>query len=161
MISLHLILLKLLKPPLKLQINGKAAKLSYAVQDGDVISFQQQALPTIQRIAEQMNLLLEDKITVHFQNEVLELSKTANEALVNEVVVSPLSTVANRSSVVFREKDRSRWIYQDVFRFSNWQLPTSFKGNFTILRNGQPASFDMEIFGGDKLEILLEQSPIM
>ena len=145
----------------QLLINGKAAKLSYAVQDGDVISFQQQALPTIQRIAEQMNLLLEDKITVHFQNEVLELSKTANEALVNEVVVSPLSTVANRSSVVFREKDRSRWIYQDVFRFSNWQLPTSFKGNFTILRNGQPASFDMEIFGGDKLEILLEQSPIM
>ncbi|MEK5232900.1 cell division FtsA domain-containing protein [Lysinibacillus sp. FSL K6-0232] len=144
----------------QLMINDKAAKLSYTVQDGDIISFQQQALPTVQRIADQMNLLVEDKITVHFQNEVLELTKIVNEALVNEQVVSPLSTVPNGAAVIFREKDRSRWIYQDVFRFSNWQLPTSFKGNFTILRNGQPASFDMEIFGGDKLEILLEQSPI-
>lgn len=143
-----------------LMINGKPAKMSYAVQDGDVLTFQQQTFPTVQRIADQMNVLLEDKIIVHFQNEVLELKKMANEVLVNHVVVSPLSTVPNGAIISFKEKDRNRWIYQDVFRFSNWQLPTTFKGNFTILRNGQPASFDMEIFGGDKLEILLEKAPI-
>ncbi|HBT73982.1 MAG TPA: cell division protein, partial [Lysinibacillus sp.] len=144
----------------QLMINGKIAKMSYAVQDGDIISFHQPSLPTVQRIADQMNLLLEDKIIIHFQQEVLELKKTANEALVNQNVVSPLSTVPNGATIEFREKDRSRWIYQDVFRFSNWQLPGTFKGNFTILRNGQPASFDTEIFGGDQLEILLEASPI-
>ncbi len=143
-----------------LMINGKPTKMSYAVQDGDDITFQQQTFPTVQRIADQMNVLLEDKIIIHFQNEVLELKKVANEVLVNHVVVSPLSTVPNEAIISFKEKDRSRWIYQDVFRFSNWQLPTSFKGNFTILRNGQPASFDMEIFGGDKLEILLEKAPL-
>ncbi|MFF2795905.1 cell division FtsA domain-containing protein [Lysinibacillus xylanilyticus] len=143
-----------------LMINGKPSKMSYAVQNGDDITFQQQTLPTVQRIADQMNVLLEDKIIIHFQNEVLELKKMANEVLVNHVEVSPLSTVPNGAIISFKEKDRSRWIYQDVFRFSNWQLPTTFKGNFTILRNGQPASFDMEIFGGDKLEILLEKAPI-
>jgi cell division protein FtsA len=145
----------------QLMINGKVAKLSYAVQNGDVISFQQPSLPTVQHIADQMNLLLEDKIIIHFQQEVLELRKTANEATVNKMVVSPQSTVPNGATLVFKEKDRSRWIYQDVFRFSNWQLPSAFKGNFTILRNGQPASFDTEIFGGDQLEILLETSPII
>lgn len=145
----------------QLMINGKVAKLSYAVQNGDVISFQQPSLPTVQHIADQMNLLLEDKIIIHFQQEVLELRKTANEAIVNKMVVSPQSTVPNGATLVFKEKDRSRWIYQDVFRFSNWQLPSAFKGNFTILRNGQPASFDTEIFGGDQLEILLETSPII
>ncbi len=77
---------------------------------------------------------------------------------VNQAVVPPLSTVPNGATISFKEKDQSRWIYQDVFRFSSWQLPTTFKGNFTILRNGQPASFDTEIFGGDKLEILLEEA---
>jgi len=144
-----------------LMINGKTAKLSYAVQDGDVINFQQQSLPTVQRIADQMNLLLEDKMIIHFQNEVVELSKTVHEALVNQMIVSPLSTVPNGATVIFTEKDRSPWIYQDVFRFSNWQLPSTFKGNFTILRNGQPASFDTEIFGGDRLEILLAETPIV
>lgn len=145
----------------QLMINGKVAKLSYAVQNGDVISFQQPSLPTVQHIADQMNLLLEDKIIIHFQQEVLELKKTANEAIVNKMVVSPQSTVPNGATLVFKEKDRSRWIYQDVFRFSNWQLPSAFKGNFTILRNSQPASFDTEIFGGDQLEIILEATPII
>ena len=59
----------------QLMINGKPAKMSYAVQDGDVITFQQQTFPTVQRIADQMNVLLEDKIIIHFQNEVLELKR--------------------------------------------------------------------------------------
>lgn len=142
----------------QLLINGKPCKLSYAVQNEDIIQFQQQALPTVQHIADQMNILLEDKIIIHFQNEVLELNKNAHEVFVNQAVVPPLSTVPNGATISFKEKDQSRWIYQDVFRFSSWQLPTTFKGNFTILRNGQPASFDTEIFGGDKLEILLEEA---
>ncbi|MGE6516381.1 cell division protein [Lysinibacillus sphaericus] len=141
-----------------LLINDKPCKLSYAVHNGDVIKFQQQALPTVQRIADQMNILLEDKIIIHFQNEILELHKTAHEVFVNQVIIPALSTVPNGATISFKEKDQSRWIYQDVFRFSSWQLPTTFKGNFTILRNGQPASFDTEIFGGDKLEILLEEA---
>lgn len=143
-----------------LSINGTPCKLQYAVQDGDVLSFQQPALPSVQMIANHMNILLEDKIVVHFQKELLELTKMANEVLVNHVVMSPLSTVPNGASVSVKGKNHSRWIYQDVFRFSNWQLPTAFKGHFTILRNSQPASFDTEIFGGDKLEILLVETPI-
>ena len=140
--------------------NGKPCKLQYAVQDGDILSFHQTPLPSVQMIANHMNILLEDKIIVHFQNETLELSKVANEVLVNQVVMSPLSSVPNGATVSFKEKDQSRWIYQDVFRFSNWQLPTTFKGHFTILRNNQPASFETEIFGGDKLEILLAETPV-
>jgi len=143
-----------------LLINGKPGKLSYAVQHNDTITFSQPSLPTVQRIADHLNVLLEDKIIVHFQQELLELRKTTNEVLVNQAVVSPLSTVPNGATVSIQEKDRSPWIYQDVFRFSNWQLPTTFKGNFTILRNGQPATFDTEIFGGDQLEIVLEEAPL-
>jgi len=144
----------------QLLINGKPSKLSYAVQQNDVITFSQPTLPTVQRIADHMNVLLEDKIIIHFQQELVELKKTTNDMLVNQAVVSPLSTVPNGATIALQEKDRSPWIYQDVFRFSTWQLPTTFKGHFTILRNGQPASFDTEIFGGDQLEIVLEDAPL-
>jgi cell division protein FtsA len=144
----------------QLLINGKPSKLSFAVQHNDIITFSQPSLPTVQRIADHMNVLLEDKIIIHFQQELLELKKTTNEMVVNQAVVSPLSTVPNGAAIAIHEKDRSPWIYQDVFRFSNWQLPTTFKGNFTILRNGQPATFDTEIFGGDQLEIVLEDAPL-
>ncbi len=144
----------------QLLINGKPSKLSYAVQQNDVITFSQPTLPTVQRIADHMDVLLEDKIIIHFQQELVELKKTTNDMLVNQAVVSPLSTVPNGATIAIQEKDRSPWIYQDVFRFSTWQLPTTFKGHFTILRNGQPASFDTEIFGGDQLEIVLEDAPL-
>ena len=40
-------------------------------------------------------------------------------------------------------------------------MPPDFKGQFIILRNGNPSSFDTEIFGGDILEIQLIEQPAM
>lgn len=143
----------------QLFINGKPGKVHYPIQNGDVITFQQSKLPTAEQIAAHLNLLLEEKVVVTFQNEQVELVKTAREFFVNGHVIQGISTVPNGATIKIIEKDTSKWIYQDVFRFSTWQLPVAFKGSFTILRNGQPSSFDAEIFGGDRLEIqLIEQT---
>ena len=99
-------------------------------------------------------------MVVTFQNEQVELIKQAREFFVNGHVVQSIATIPNGATIKISEKDTSKWIYQDVFRFSTWQLPTAFKGSFTILRNGQPATFDAEIFGGDRLEILLTEQPV-
>ena len=126
--------------------------------NGAAITFQQLSLPTAQQIADSLHIALEDRIIVTFQEEQTELSKTTREMMINGAVAKPDTTVQNGSSIHFNLKDVSKWIYQDVFRFSNWQLPVDFKGHFTILRNGEPSSFDAEIFGGDRLEIqLVEQ----
>ena len=143
----------------QLYINGKPGKLHYPIQNGDVITFEQSLLPTADLIANHLNLLLEEKIIVSFQNEQVELIKTAREFFVNGKAVQAASTVPNGETIKIVEKETGKWIYQDVFRFSTWQLPTAFKGSFSILRNEQPSSFDADIFGGDKLEIqLIEQS---
>ncbi|AWE08361.1 cell division protein [Lysinibacillus sp. 2017] len=144
----------------QLFINGKPGKLHYPVQNGDVLTFEQVSLPTAEMIASHLNLLLEDKMIVTFQNEQVELAKIAREFFVNGKVVQGIVTVPNGATIKIVEKDTGKWIYQDVFRFSTWQLPTAFKGSFTILRNGQPTSFDADIFGGDKLEIQLTEQPV-
>jgi cell division protein FtsA len=142
-----------------LTLNGKPAKPHYPVQNGDFISFKQTSLPTAQQVAHSLNRTLEDRIVVTFQHEHVELSKSTREMLVNGAAAQPDAAIPNGAIIHFKPLDVSKWIYQDVFRFSNWQLPLSFKGHFTILRNGEPSSFDAEIFGGDQLEIkLVEQN---
>ncbi|MGN7478036.1 cell division FtsA domain-containing protein [Solibacillus silvestris] len=145
----------------QLFINGKPGKIHYPVQTGDNITFKQNTLPTAEQIAAYLDLLLEEKVIVNFQNEQVELIKTAREFSVNGHVVQHISAVPNGATIKIIEKDTSKWIYQDVFRFSAWQLPTAFKGSFTILRNGKPSTFDAEIFGGDRLEIQLTEQSIM
>ena len=143
----------------KLFINGKPSKLQYPIQDGDVLTIDEPSLPTVQAIANKLDVLLEEKIIVTFQNEQLELTKVCREVLVNGTVVQQNSTIHNGAMIQIIEKDTKPWIYQDVFRYSNWQLPTNFKGHFTILKNGNVSSFDEEIFGGDQLEIILSEYP--
>lgn len=142
-----------------LTLNGKPAKPHYPVHNEDSISFKQATMPTAQQVANSLNMTLEDRIVVSFQHEQVELSKSMREILVNGTPAQPDAAVPNGAAIHFKAQDISKWIYQDVFRFSNWQLPINFKGHFTILRNGEPSSFDAEIFGGDQLEIkLVEQN---
>ncbi|MBD8035017.1 cell division FtsA domain-containing protein [Solibacillus merdavium] len=141
----------------QLFINGKPGKTHYPIQTGDVITFEQITSPSAEQIAASLNLLLEEKVIVTFQQEKVELAKTAREFYVNGQIVQSTTTVPNGATIKIIEKDTGKWIYQDVFRFSTWQLPTAFKGSFTILRNGQPSTFDAEIFGGDQLEIQLSE----
>ncbi|WP_107841291.1 cell division FtsA domain-containing protein [Metasolibacillus meyeri] len=137
----------------ELLINGKLSKIHYPVQDGDRLAFTQNTLPTVQTLANHLDLLLEDRILVTFQDERIELVKIVREMVVNRTVLSPQATVPNGATIKVNAVDHSPWIFQDVFRFSSWQLPTEAKGGFTILRNGTSSSFDAEIFGGDILEI--------
>lgn len=141
-----------------LHLNDKPCKLHYPVKNGDILTFQQNTLPTVEMLAAEMNLLLEDKIRVTFQGESLELAKTTREVLVNGAVVNTYTAVPNGATISTIEKDKDHWIFQDVFRFSNWQLPVHFVGQFKILRNGEPSNFDAAIFGGDVLEIQLNET---
>lgn len=141
-------------------LNEKPAKFSYPIQDGDVLTVQlPTAPPTVQDVLDQLNISYEESITVTFQNEPLQLKKNRYEVLMNGVVVQPTTTVYNGAALQLIAKDTSPWIFQDVFKFSNWRIPSDFKGHFAILRNGQPTSFDAEIFGGDRLEIQLIENP--
>ncbi|WPK10572.1 cell division FtsA domain-containing protein [Lysinibacillus louembei] len=137
----------------ELLINGKLSKIHYPVQDGDRLAFTQNSLPTVQTLANHLDLLLEDRILVTFQGERIELVKVVREMVINGATLSPQATVPNGATIKVNAVDHSPWIFQDVFRFSSWQLPAEAKGGFTILRNGVPSSFDAEIFGGDMLEI--------
>ncbi|MGG0656309.1 cell division protein FtsA [Rummeliibacillus pycnus] len=136
-------------------VNNQPVKPYFQIQNGDKISIHYRSNPTVSEIAEHLNMLIENRIFISFQNEQLELKKQCFDLLVNGQHANVMSVIHSEDQIQFLVAEVSNWIYQDVFRFSNWQLPTNFKGTFEILRNGEPSQFDAEIFGGDQLTIHL------
>ncbi|WP_312754359.1 rod shape-determining protein [Rummeliibacillus suwonensis] len=139
----------------KILVNDQPTKLYFQVKNGDHINIQEAKHPTIHAIAEHFNMLLENRILVTFQNEQLELKKPCYRIFVNGQSVKDTAVIHSGDNIEFSAMEASNFIYQDVFLFSNWQIPTNFKGTFKILRNGEPSHFDAEIFGGDQLTIHL------
>lgn len=138
----------------ELFINGKRGKLSSAIQDGDKISFSQLVLPTVEQLLHHLNIQRKH-ITVTFQDELVELFDNSVTVLINGNEKNEQEVVPNGALIEVKKTAYTPWIFQDIFRFSNWQIPTNFKGQFKILRNGQPVGFDEHIFGGDNLKIEL------
>lgn len=139
----------------ELLLNGAPAKKQYPVQHGDAIAIKPHTNPTVDVVAQHLHVQLSNEIYVKFQGEELKLSKPAVEVLVNRKPATTDTVLQYRDSVQFIAIDQTGWQYNDVFRFSDWQLPNAFRGTFNILRNGEPVGFDAPIFGGDQLLIEL------
>ncbi|MFX3673157.1 MAG: cell division FtsA domain-containing protein [Paenisporosarcina sp.] len=140
----------------QLLLNGTPIKLQYAINDGDTLTVRKSLPSTVQNIADQLNTKLKDTLTVTFQGKQVSLEKSCVTVSVNGKQVDTDYIIQAGSKVSFQTIDSAPWIFQDVFRFSNWKLPEKMTGQFSILRNGQSAGFDEPIFGGDQLEIRFE-----
>lgn len=139
----------------KLSLNGSPVKLSYSVQENDIIKMETHNSPTLEQLANQLDKKLVDQIKITFQNNTLELSRDCAIVHKNNVQLSSTDIIANESKIQWQDINSSPWIFQDVFRFTEWTMPEQ-AGSFQILKNGNPSRFDEEIFGGDQLEIVFE-----
>ena len=137
----------------KLLLNGIQAKLTYPVQENDIIQLETFSSPTLEQLANQLEKKLMDKIKVTFQNKSVELLKECAIVRKDNVQLSPTDIISTESNIQWQDINSSPWIFQDVFRFTEWTMPEQ-AGSFQILKNGEPSRFDEEIFGGDQLEIV-------
>jgi cell division protein FtsA len=137
----------------QLLLNDIPIKLQYTVQDSDVLTVGNSVSPTVQNIADQLQIKLHDTITISFQGKQTKLEKYCVSILVNGKSAQSNDAVPAGSHVTIEKIDSNPWIFQDVFRFTDWKLSDQHSGQFVILRNGQNSTFDEQIFGGDQLEI--------
>ncbi|WP_342598636.1 cell division protein FtsA [Psychrobacillus sp. FSL H8-0483] len=136
-----------------LLLNGNAVKLQYPVQDNDVLQMNIATAPTLQQLSDHLEKKLLDRITIKFQQETIELFKESAKVISENTILSPSDLIPNGTALQWEEVNTSAWIFQDVFRFSEWTLPEN-AGSFQIIKNGLASRFDEEIFGGDELEII-------
>lgn len=134
-------------------LNDNPVKLQYPVQDNDNIQIKIVSAPSLQEIANKVDKSLDNRMKVIFQNEEIELYKECAIVTSGDIKLTSQDIIPNESIILWQEINTSPWIFQDVFRFSNWTLP-DVASSFQILKNGQTSGFDEEIFGGDHLEII-------
>ncbi len=137
----------------QLLLNDVPIKLQYPIQDSDILSISKSMTPSVQNIADQLQIKLQDTITISFQGKQTKLEKNCVSVHVNGTCAKLDDVVAAGSHVTIEKLDTNPWIFQDVFRFTDWKLSEQQSGQFVILRNGQSSTFDEPIFGGDQLEI--------
>ena len=139
----------------ELLLNGLPAKKHYPIQNGDALAVKPPQRATVRFLAHQLHMPLNNQIEIAFQGESLTLQKPIVDVLVNRQIATLDTVIQSGDHIQFIALDQDPWTYQDVFRFSNWQIPSDFKGTFQILKNQQPVAFDAPIFGGDQLTIEL------
>ncbi|MFJ8066109.1 cell division protein FtsA [Psychrobacillus sp. NPDC096426] len=139
----------------ELLLNGSIVKLSYPVQDNDVIDISVASPPTLQQLADQLEKKLIERIILTFQEEKIELTRECAVVSMGERILAPTDSVPSGTILQWKLINHDPWVFQDIFRFTDWNMPEG-ASSFQIVRNGQSSRFDEEIFGGDRLEIVLK-----
>lgn len=139
----------------KILLNGNIVKLSYPVQDNDILEISIVSPPTLQQLADQLEKKLIERILLTFQGKAIELTRECAAVSVGEKEFSASDSIPSGTTLQWKQVSHAPWIFQDVFRFTDWTMPEG-AGSFQITRNGQSSRFDEEIFGGDQLEIIFK-----
>ncbi|MGM0843901.1 MAG: cell division FtsA domain-containing protein [Bacillota bacterium] len=137
----------------RVTVNGREARLSTLIKNGDIIEVRTSDNPTLGMISEKKQMNLSYRITVFFNDKKLELSKEAAEVfrLGEKLEADSLIQTGDKLTVVAKEP--GEFIFQDLFRHIEIDMPSNAGGKFQLLKNGEETTFYENIQTGDKLEI--------
>ncbi|WP_228548257.1 cell division protein FtsA [Sporosarcina obsidiansis] len=146
-----------LKPrPSVYLIDGREITGQYILQDGDIIETRQPTPLTVKEIADELDILLEARAEVTFNNEPVIIKKQRATVFVNGQLVDLAYEVRSEDQVEFKSVSDAPIIFSDIFSFTDFSLPAHSASAYRLLRNGESIRFNESIFGGDRLEIRFE-----
>ncbi|WP_044894480.1 cell division protein FtsA [Bacillus alveayuensis] len=138
----------------KLYRNGIEAKPDCPFTDGDRFEISNGIKPTIQQLAEAKNVRLSYSIPIIFNGEHITLSKNVAEFYKEGQLLKEDDVVENGATLELIEKKAEPFIFQDIFSYVQIDIPPSASANFTLLKNGEPATFYEPLAPGDELQIV-------
>ncbi len=136
-------------------VNDIAVKPSYKVQDHDRITITKSQNPTLREVLDKKHL--QDfglsSITVLFNNTKVVLEKQNLDVSRNGKPISNEDIVHSGDELRIKKTEAEGFIFQDLFRFVEIEMPENASGKFVLLRNGEEIGFHDPIHSGDHLEI--------
>ncbi|HEY4532097.1 MAG TPA: cell division FtsA domain-containing protein [Kurthia sp.] len=136
-------------------VNGMACSFDTILQDGDSVDYSQAIEKTLENFIKVHSIQMNDRCDVTFQDEPIQLTRTAFKTLVNHREADLATSLSMNDKIQLLPLEVAPWTFQDVFKFTNWQLPEGFKGTFELVRNNVKAQFDQPIYNGDVLSLRL------
>ena len=134
--------------------NGIETKLSSSYEDGDVIVIERPSSPTLQEAADHLQLVLHHSIPVIFNGKKIVLQKRLTEIYRDEQLLQSEDILRHGESLKVVQKKIESFIFQDLFRHVELDLPSKGKSRFILLRNDKEIGFNDEIQPGDDLKVM-------
>src|SRR5699024_9369131 len=136
-------------------LNGAYTNESHILRDGDSITVTaNQTDMTVRSLLTQLDKKHAFEISVTFNGERVFLRQEAVTVKRDDKTLSLDDTLFANDQITVKEERAGRFIFQDVFRFTDIHIPIE-KGSYTLYKKGTLTSFHAEI--QDEDDLYLEQ----
>lgn len=137
----------------KLFKNGLEVKANAPVSGEDKINIIHGKRLTVRDLLAEKAISLYYQIPVIFNGEQITLQKTALDLYRDDELLEEDNELNIGDRIHSISKSVEPFIFQDIFRYVNIDLPSFQIGNFTILKNGEETTFYDQLAPGDELEL--------
>ncbi|MFA1820289.1 hypothetical protein ACDX78_08910 [Virgibacillus oceani] len=134
-------------------VNDNKVDSSYRLKQHDRLLMTPAQPPTVDDLLHQLDKSYSNHIKVKFQTETVTLHEKQLKVFRNEQDVHVDAKLHRNDAITIKKQSTNGFIFQDVFRYVDIELLNK-NGNFSLLKNNEPTSFDAEIQHGDDLEIV-------
>lgn len=135
------------------RVNGQQVPLHYELQQADQLTLEPVTIPSFQSIASQLNLTLKNEIPIYFNGEAIHLKRATYEFYKNGELCSAETTIDRNDRIEWKSIPHNPFVFSDVFRHTDYQLPTHANGTYQLLKNGVATELTAVLAPGDRLEI--------
>ncbi|WAA10099.1 cell division protein FtsA [Fervidibacillus albus] len=140
----------------KLLKNGVEVSPNAPVNNGDHIQFTDTKHPTVEQLIFQQGWLAEETLPITFNGQPVQLTKKLTKIYRGGKELTKDDLIAPGDEITIKKEPFSPFIFQDVFRFVDFQIPKDASGKYKILRNGKEATFFDPLEPGDELNVKWE-----
>ena len=138
----------------KIRKNHIDTTSSAPFEDGDYIQIDRTAPPTLTEVAEALNINLTQTIPVTFNGNRIFLQKTITEVYRKDQLLKEDDTIQYGDKLKVTQKNMQPFIFQDVFRHVDLELPKVSNSRFILIKNNKETGFHEQIHPGDDLRIM-------
>ncbi|AZV44745.1 cell division protein [Peribacillus asahii] len=134
--------------------NNIEVKERASFEDGDIIQVLPPKSLTLAELAEALNIQLTYSIPITFNGNKVILTKALAEFCRGETRLSLSDTIQVGESLSYVPYKLEPFIFQDLFRHVNIDMPQHASSRFILIKNNQEATFHETLAPGDQLKIL-------
>lgn len=136
----------------QLKVNDSKAQLNQPLMPNDQITFSPSKKVSVKNLLSALNIKSETKINVTYNGERVTLAKQILTLLQDNQPLERTDLIDPEVRLSIQELEDQSFIFQDLFRFISIDL-SKVKGNVTILKNNEPATFLDPLVDNDQIEI--------
>jgi cell division protein FtsA len=134
--------------------NGIEVRLSSTVDHLDEITIEKKRKLTVRELAEIKQIMLVQSIPISFNGKKISITKRITEFKRQSTLLKDHDIIFEGDQIIYEQKNIEPFIFQDVFKHVQINIPDKAKGQFILMKNEQQTTFNGKINAGDQLKII-------